>query len=180
MNFFKNKSSYIYRTWVVVFLFCCMSLYIPQHNVVYGQNDPEFQIIPEADPGDFEEEVNALIDSETSWNFFMWYNKFARDLNEWWDKNDNCSWLGAQIASGIMNRDTILCMVSKLVRFIANMALVVWWLMMIYAGYSYAVAIFSNNSTVDSGGKAIKRAISGIVVIIFAYAILKFLISAFL
>ena len=146
----------------------------------YAQNDPEFQLIPEASPSEYTEQVENLSKWETSGKFFIKYNEFARELNKWGDKDDQCPWLWAQFASGIMNRDTILCLVSKIVRFIANMTLVAGWAMIIYAWYSYAVAVFSNNSTVDQWGKAIKRAITGIVVVIFAYAIVKFLVEAFL
>lgn len=147
----------------------------------YAQtNDPEFQLIPEPEDDSYKKQVETLRDGETSGEFFLKYNKYAEEFNEWGDKNDNCPWLGDQFASGIMNRDTILCMASKIVRFIANMTLVAWWAMIIYAWYSYAVAVFSNSSTVDAWGKAIKRAITGIVVVIFAYAIVKFLVEAFL
>jgi hypothetical protein len=48
--------------------------------------------------------------------------------------------------SGIMNWDTILCLATQVVRFVSNMALVVGALMIIYAGYIYAMSVFNSDA----------------------------------
>ena len=87
--------------------------------------------------------------------------------------------LGAQLGSGIMNRDTILSILNHVVLFIANAALVVGAAMVIYAGYLYASHVFSG-ADASTANNAIKYAVMGIVVVIFSYTILRWVIHAFL
>ena len=47
-------------------------------------NDPEFQLIPEADPDDYKNQVEELTDAqESSGKFFEKYNKFADAELNW-------------------------------------------------------------------------------------------------
>jgi len=145
------------------------------------KDDAKFELIPEAE-GDFADDVRDLGDVRSSGNFAEIYNQKAKSFGEEDDDGVGikaCSGLGEQFASGIMNRDTILCLAAQVVSFVSNMALVVWALMIIYAGYLYATAVF-NWGNVGKWSEAIKRAIIGIVVVIFSYAILNLLINAFL
>ncbi len=155
---------------------------------VFAQN-PTFEIIPEAtDTGAGSGAVAELSDTKSSENFSEIYNRLAKDL--WWNGGQSrsgrqiiweCAWLWNQFATGIMNRGTILCLVTQVVRFVSNMALVVWALMIIYAGYIYAMSVFNTDTFgVGKGHEAIKRAVIGIVVVTFSYAILNFVIEAFL
>jgi len=148
----------------------------------FAQN-PEFEILPKAtDTDKVKKFVEQLGDTKSSENFSEIYNARAEDLlNDWWTADRECAWLGNQFASGIFNRDSILCLVVQVVRFVSNMALVVWALMIIYAGYIYAMSVFNSDSFgVGKGHEAIKRAIIGIVVVTFSYAIINFVIEAFL
>ncbi|MDR3169197.1 MAG: hypothetical protein LBU27_05595 [Candidatus Peribacteria bacterium] len=77
-----------------------------------------------------------------------------------------------------MTRNTILQYLVYLVKFISQIGLVIGAGMIIYAGYLYATNIFGGKTT--SGNSAIKYAIIGILVISFAYAIMKIFTSAFL
>lgn len=58
------------------------------------------------------------------------------------------------------------------------MGLLIGGVMVIYAGYQYITTVFGGNAS--AGNTAIKNAVAGILVIIFSYAILRFVISAFL
>ena len=51
--------------------------------------------------------------------------------------------------------------------------------MIIYAGYLYASNIFTGKGTTE-GQKAIKYAVIGVLVVVFAYAIMKLFTSLFL
>jgi hypothetical protein len=51
--------------------------------------------------------------------------------------------------------------------------------MIIYAGYIYASSVFTGKET-GAGNKAIKNAIIGVLVIVFSYAIMKLITSAFI
>lgn len=142
-----------------------MSLHMPHPS--YANDD--FQAIPEGDPGVFGEEVQELWKPSTD-SFRDTYNQSADRLS--W----NC---GDQLASGIMHWDTLLCLLKSVVSFISNMALVVWAAMVIYAWYLYVVSVFAGDQT-GKAQDAIKYAALGIVIVIFAYAILNFVVESFL
>ncbi len=151
----------------------------------WSQDDPAFELLPEATDWDaVKNDVKELWEVNSSKNFSELYNKKARELweNTWtWNLKKDCSWLGNQFASWIMNRDTILCLATQIVRFVSNMAMVVWALMIIYAWYIYAMSVFNSDAFgVWKWHEAIKRAIIGIVVVILSYAIINFFIEAFL
>jgi hypothetical protein len=87
--------------------------------------------------------------------------------------------VGAQLASGIMNRNTIFWLLTQVVKFVANAALIVWSCTVIYAGYLYAMSIYAWDES-GAAKKAITTAIKGIIIVIFSYAILRIVIFAFL
>lgn len=139
--------------------------YLP---LVFAEN-VEFQIIPKKeDDATRTNNVAELGSRQTSGKFRTVYNQKADSMKLW-----------GRFASGIMNRDTILDYAAYLVKFIANIALVVWSLTVIYAGYLYATSMYIWDSS-GQANDAIKYAAIGIAVIIFSYAIMRILISAFL
>jgi hypothetical protein len=83
------------------------------------------------------------------------------------------------MATGIMSWKTILDYIVYLVRFLSQIGLVIGALMIIYAGYQYATYIFTGKGTTE-GKKAIQYAITGVLVIIFAYAIMRLFTALFL
>ena len=87
--------------------------------------------------------------------------------------------VGDQIASGIMTRDTLLDYIVYLVRFLSQIGILIGVIMIIYAGYLYASSIF-NQSNMSKGKTALTNAIIGVLVVVFSYAIMKLLTSAFL
>ena len=78
-----------------------------------------------------------------------------------------------------MNWNTIFWLLTQVVKFVANAALIVGSMTVIYAGYLYTMSVYTG----DNAGKAktaITTAIKGIVIVIFSYAILRIVIFAFL
>ena len=80
-------------------------------------------------------------------------------------------------ATGIFTWDGILDYLVKIIRFLSQLALIIGAAMIIYNGYEYALASFNGK---DPGTKRIKDAIYGILIVIFSYAIIQALNSAFL
>lgn len=113
-------------------------------------------------------QVHNQTDASLTGSFRDQYNQIA----------EKRSWnLGVQLASGIVNRNTILDYVVYLVRFLSQIALLIGALMIIYAGYNYATTVFTGKA---ASKEPIVNAIIGILVVIFSYAIIRILTSAFL
>lgn len=89
-------------------------------------------------------------------------------------KND----LGAQFATGTFSWNGIMWYLVLVIRLISQLALIVWACMIVFAGYKYATAVFYGKApnTTDT----IKNAIIGVLIVIFSYAIMRILQSAFL
>lgn len=174
------------KTKILQLLVICLTLVwvsIVATPTMAAKDDAKFELIPVVeDKSVYTDDVKDLWKIKSSGNFAEIYNQKAKSFGDQNKKGTGikaCSGLGEQFASGIMNRDTILCLMAQVVSFVSNLALVVWALMIIYAGYLYATAVF-NWWNVGKWSDAIKRAIIGIVVVIFSYAILNLLINAFL
>jgi len=90
--------------------------------------------------------------------------------------------LGAMLSSGIVTWDTILCLLIRIVKFVANMSLIVGSAMIIYAGYLYTISALSGTSVDESSkaNEAIKNAAIGVVIVTFSYAIQRIVTEAFL
>ena len=133
---------------------------------IFAQN---LEIIPKSDN---EAGVIQAVDNVAAswWHVRDVYNQEAKKM----------AWkVGDQLASWIMTRDTLLDYVVYLIKFLSQVWLVIWTAMILYAWYLYATTIFwSWDAT--KWKKAIKDAIIWVVVIIFSYAIMKLLISAFI
>ena len=106
--------------------------------------------------------------------------KIAQIWQTWWKVWESyISWASElstsqQIASWIMNRDTIMNYLVFIVQFLSQLWLVVWTLFIIYAWYKYMLSIF-NGWKVPS--ETIKNAIIWVIIVIFSYAIMKTLTS---
>lgn len=99
------------------------------------------------------------------------YNKIAKDDLAWPDKVDE------QIASGVMTWDTIIDYGVLLLKFLSQIWLLIWWLMIVFAGYKYVMSVFSWDAP---DPWLVKNAIIWVLVIIFSYAIIRILTRAFL
>ncbi|MCK9466715.1 MAG: hypothetical protein M0P94_00060 [Candidatus Absconditabacterales bacterium] len=81
--------------------------------------------------------------------------------------------LGAQFASGVMTWDTILDYAVYLVKFIGQLALLVGAIMIIYYGYKKATEHLKFGGTLG-------KVVIGILIISFAYVIVKLIWSMFI
>lgn len=131
----------------------------------------DFEIIPKVkDPTQVEKSVDTV--GLSGWNVWKNYNAEAQKMNSMskvWD----------QIASGIMTWDTLIHYVVYLIRFLSQVWLLIGWIMIIYAGYLYAMTIFGWWDA-SKWNKAITNAVVWVLITAFSYAIMKFLTSAFL
>ena len=137
------------------------------NNICLAQDDLTvngFDIIPELN----EEEIGEINE------------KIKRIWSEWWHVwdhyNDEASQLSTskQIASWIMNRDTIMNYLIFVVQFLSQLWLVVWAVFIIYAWYNYMLSVFKWWQTPTT---TIKNAILWVLVVIFSYAIMRVLTS---
>lgn len=135
-----------------------------------GNTPDSFELIPEATSsyGDAVEDLGK----NKQQDFRNKYQYFA-------DSFDAKKEVGNQFASGIMSRDTIFLLLAQVVRVLSNMALVIGAGMIVYAGYLYVISVYAGDNAAKANG-AIKYALIGIVVVIFSYAIIRILVSAFL
>lgn len=99
------------------------------------------------------------------------YNEQAKDILDDWD-----IWLAFE--TGVMNWDILLSYVAYVIRFINQLWILIWSIMILYAGYQYATSIFWWK--VSNWNNAIKNAIVWIIVIVFSYAIWAWLEAMFL
>lgn len=152
--------------------------------VIAGDADP-FVLIPKAKDTNYGTKVDKLTDPNTAegkkfWNAYNsigdGYMKSKSSSKQYW-----CD-LGAMLSSGIVTRDTLLCLLIRVVKFVANMALIVWSAMIIYAGYLYVVSAMSGGSVdkTSDANEAVKNAAIGVVIVIFSYAIQRIVTQAFL
>lgn len=138
---------------------------IPHQTYATGENDLEvngFNIMPELTGGQINKVEKAI---EEVWSKWWWvrdnYNKNASDLST-----------SEQIASWIMNRDTIMNYLVFIVKFLSQLWLFVWAWFIIFAWYKYMTSFWwrTPKSTVIN-------AIIWIIIVIFSYAIMKILTS---
>ena len=108
--------------------------------------------------------------------------KIERIWSEWWqvwkhytDEADQME-PEEQIASWIMNWDTILNYLVFVVKFLSQLWLLVWVMFIMYAWYKYMVSVFVWCKT-NGAPSTLKNAIIWVIIVIFSYAIMKTLTS---
>ena len=108
--------------------------------------------------------------------------KIERIWSEWWqvwkhytDEADQME-PEEQIASWIMNWDTILNYLVFVVKFLSQLWLLVWVMFIMYAWYKYMVSVFVGWKT-NGAPSTLKNAIIWVIIVIFSYAIMKTLTS---
>ena len=151
--------------WIILFIPLFMIFVLP--NNLYAWNDLEvdgFNIMPELDDSEIAE-INGKID--TIWS-------------EWWHVwdhyNDEASRMktSQQLATWIMNRDTIMNYLIFFVQFLSQLWLVVWTVFIMYAWYKYMLSAFGKGGV---SSKIIINAIIWVLIVIFSYAIMRILTS---
>ena len=123
-----------------------------------------FNILPELtekEISNVNEKITAIW--KTGWNVWKTYNDAASSMST-----------SEQIASWIMNRDTIMNYLVFVVKFLSQLGLVVGTWFIMYAGYKYMLSVFSGGKTPS---ETIKNAIIWVIIVIFSYAIMKTLTS---
>ncbi len=155
--------------WLIAWVM--ISTYILSGISVLAQNEQpnpvKLEIVPEVEQSELWK-INTAIQN---WG----------DSRHVWDiYNDQASWLNTaeQIASGVMDRDTILDYGVYILRFLSQAGLLVGALMFIYTGYQYIMSVITGDG--DPSKDLITHAIYGILIIIFSYAIMRILTRAFL
>lgn len=81
-----------------------------------------------------------------------------------------------QVATWIMNWDTILNYLVFVVKFLSQLWLLVWVMFIMYAWYKYMVSVFVEWKT-NGAPSTLKNAIIWVIIVIFSYAIMKTLTS---
>ena len=154
-----------------IMLFCIFLSFLLNSFVFAANddNDDAWTLIPDA----------KLDNNSTNWAEYVWqepwkvwdnYNNIARNLKE------KDVWLS--FASGIFSWDTIFYFLKHIVKVLSEIWLVVWALMIIYAGYKYATGVFTWDAS-KWWKDAVKWAIYWVLIVIFSYAIMKILLSMF-
>lgn len=157
----------------ILFIFCLYNISLNiNFNTVSAQEpavpDVEFGILPEKDKTD-QELANIITGISQTWgNVVNEYNKQASGLS-----------LPDQLATWIMNWDTIIYYLVYLIKFLSQLGMFIGGIMIIYAWYLYATSIFGWKWE-TTAKQAIKNAIIWVVVITFAYAIMKIFTAMFL
>jgi hypothetical protein len=151
---------------------------IPFYIFAVNEGTPNnLHIIPES-PDNHDEFVESVVEEvagrkwERKWTVIDRYNEAAETIDDSWD-------LWAAFATGIMSRNTLLSYVVYLMRFLNQLGILIWAVMILYAWYQFAWTIF-NYWTPSKGKTAIKNAIIWMLVIIFSYAIWAGLEAMFL
>ena len=124
-----------------------------------------FNIMPELTEGEISDIDKKIEDIWSKW-WEVWekYNKEATTLTT-----------SQQVASWIMNWDTVMNYLVFIVQFLSQLGLVVWAVFIMIAWYKYIVSVF--NGWKWATPDAIKNAIIWIFIVIFSYAIMRILTS---
>ena len=148
-------------------LFITLYTILPIQTISAQDDTPEvnwFEILPKLDEEDIE-----IVDSKIEEIWQTWW-KVRETYNE------TASWLttSQQIASWIMNRNTITDYIVFIVKFLSQLWLAVWMIFIMYAWYNYMLSVFKGWQVPKS---SIKNAIIWIFVVIFSYAIMRIFTS---
>lgn len=153
--------------------FLLITLLLPQTQAANNTRN-DLYIIPET--REKTEEIREIITDiwqiTASGSVIDRYNAKAEEIDK---KGD----LGTAFSTGVFTRTTILNYLSYLMKFLSQLGLLIWGIMVVWAGYQYATVIFGTGST-NEAKAAISYAIKGILVIIFSYAIFRALTSMFI
>ncbi len=159
------KKKFIKKIWIII-TFIILTINTP-FIVSAADDDLEvnwFNILPELNEKEIAE-VNTKITTigQTWWNVWKAYNEAASGMTT-----------SQQIASWIMNWDTIMDYLVFVVQFLSQLWLTVGAWFIIYAWYTYMLSVFNWNKVKSD---VIKNAIIWVVIVIFSYAIMKTLTS---
>ena len=158
---------------------------------VYADVKNQFHILPEVTNKTNIQKITKIVSDgkEYSWatEKIVWEEVDSDEVDSWSSVMERYQTIAGsdkysleeKMAAWVINWDSILEYLIYLIRFISQVWILIGAVMILYAWYCYAVAIF-HNSGPSQGSSAIKNAIIGVVIITFSYAIMKILTSAFL
>ena len=112
------------------------------------------------------------------WDIEQWgtvlerYSGAAAKLEEKWD-------LGAAFETGVFSWNIVISYLVYLLRFISQLGLLIWAVMILYAGYQYATFIFGFWDP-SKAKTTINRAIQWVLILVFSFAIWRGLTAMFL
>ena len=125
-----------------------------------------FEIMPKLTDKEAEEAEQAVTEVwQTGHKVWETYNQKASELKT-----------SQQIATWIMNRDTIMNYLVFIVQFLSQLWLTVWVWFIMFAWYKYIISVFDWWKT-DWAKPAIINAIIWVIIVIFSYAIMRILTS---
>lgn len=153
------------KTWKKIWLLILLLVWIFGFSFyTNAQSIDGIQIIPELEDEEIEE-INEAIDriGKTGGKVREKYNAAASGMST-----------SQQIASWIMNRDTLVNYLVYVVKFLSQLWIVVGVVFIMYAWYKYMISVFAWWKTPTS---TIKNAIIWVIIVIFSYAIMKILTS---
>ena len=149
----------------IVILFAMIAIITPY--AVIAQDTMEvdwFSIMPKLTDKEIDDTAKKIENIwHTWWNVWSEYTKAASGMST-----------QEQVASWIMNRGTIMDYLVFLVKFLSQLWITVWAIFIMYAWYIYMLKVFGGKGNPNT---AIKNAIIWVIIVIFSYAILKFLTS---
>ena len=131
-----------------------------------------FQVVWEVDKSVISTTYDELTSSSNNKSFWEAYNKKAESF--WSSTNE---WLAKQMATGVMNWDTIIAYSASIITFISNLWLVAGAWFIIVSWYQYAMSIFGSK---PDKWAAIKNAFIGIAVISMSYGLFRLLANVFI
>jgi hypothetical protein len=153
------------------------ALFLGLFSITYAAPSNDFSIIPESTTG------SANIWDIVNMVWASWWKVIENYKDQAYWKKDPITWqrpgksdlsLWDQLASWIMTWDTLLDYVTYIVRFLLQLWLLVWAIVMIYLWYK-KITEFR-----DFKPMWLKYVIVWIAILWFAYAIIKLLVSMFI
>lgn len=112
------------------------------------------------------------------WDIEKWgtvlekYSGAVAELEQKWD-------LGAAFETGVFSWNIVISYLVYLLRFISQLGLLIWAVMILYAGYQYATFIFGFWDP-SKAKTTINRAIQWVLILVFSFAIWRGLTAMFL
>lgn len=152
------------KTWIFLIMWF-LSVFVMPYSVLAQDLEVDgFNIMPELTDAEIQD-INTKITTIWSewWHVWEHYTDEAGKLTT-----------SQQVASWIMNWDTLLNYLVFVVQFLSQLWLVVGVVFIMYAGYGYMLSVFKGWKVPT---ETVKNAIIWVIIVIFSYAIMKTLTS---
>ncbi len=127
--------------------------------------DDEWTLIPKWSWDKVQQVVEKVW--EKPWEVWKNYRNQSKSIDVW-----------TAFASWVFSWDTIFAYLKYIAKLLSQIGLVIWAAMIIYAGYKYAMGVFTQDTS-KWWKDAIKWAIYGLLIVIFSYAIMRILLAMF-